>query len=149
MVAKRGPGQPTKYRPEYCELVIELGDKGYSREMIAVELNVSWNTLLNWMDANPDFLEALEFAKMREMVYFEKLGLAYMVEQPQQSKLNTSLWSRSMAARFPTKYRENSKFEVTGKDDKPIQIDVVHDFAQELMNDLLTIRQDGAKSDNS
>jgi len=83
------------------------------------------------------------------MVYFEKTALAYMIEQPQGAKLNTSLWSRSMAARFPAKYRENSKVEVTGRDNKPIEVDVVHDFARSLMDDLLSLRQTDAKSVDS
>lgn len=146
---KRGPGQPSKYDPAYCEQVIEWGKLGYSREQIACELNVSWNTLLNWMDAHPQFLEALETAKMHEMVFFENLGRQYMVERPQGDRLNSSIWSRSLAARFPQKYRENSKVEVTGKNDGAIQVDVVHDFAQELMNDLLATRQAGDKSNDS
>lgn len=148
MVAKRGRGQPTKYDPAFCDQAIAFGAKGYSREMIAAKFGVSWNTLLNWMDAHPDFLEAMEHAKMLEMVYFEETALNHMVEQPQGSRLNTSLWSRSMAARFPNKYRENSKVELTGKDDKAIQVDVVHDFAQALMDDLLSIRQKDAKTHN-
>jgi len=146
---KRGRGQPTKYDPAYCDQVVEWGKQGYSREMIAGELDVSWNTLINWMEANPDFLAALETAKMHEMIYFEKIGIQYMVERPQGDKLNTSIWSRSLAARFPQKYRENTKVEVTGKNDGAIQVDVVHDFAQELMNDLLSTRQAGDKSDDS
>lgn len=146
---KRGPGQPSKYDPTFCEKVIEWGKQGYSREMIAGELNVSWNTLLNWMEAHPEFLEALETAKMHEMIYFEKIGILHMVENPQGPRLNSSIWSRSLAARFPQKYRENSKVEVTGKNDGAIQVDVVHDFAQELMNDLLATRQAGDKSDDS
>ena len=146
---KRGRGQPTKYDPAYCDQVVEWGKQGYSREMIAGELDVSWNTLINWMEANPDFLAALETAKMQELIYFEKIGIQYMVERPQGDKLNTSIWSRSLAARFPQKYRENTKVEVTGKNDGAIQVDVVHDFAQELMNDLLATRQAGDKSDDS
>jgi transposase-like protein len=146
---KRPVGRPSKYKPEYCKQVIEWGKQGYSREMIAGELDVSWNTLLSWMEAHPEFLEALESAKMQEMIYFEKIGIQYMVERPQGDKLNTSIWSRSLAARFPQKYRENTKIEVTGKNDGAIQVDVVHDFAQELMNDLLSTRQAGDKSDDS
>jgi hypothetical protein len=146
---KRGRGQPTKYDPAYCDQVIEWGKQGYSREMIAGELDVSWNTLINWMEAHPDFLAALETAKMQELIFFEKIGIQYMVERPQGDKLNTSIWSRSLAARFPQKYRENTKVEVTGKNDGAIQVDVVHDFAQELMNDLLSTRQAGDKSDDS
>jgi hypothetical protein len=113
--------------------------------MIAAELDVSWPTLHSWMEAHPDFLVALEKAKMLEMAFFEKVALNHMIEKPQGDRLNSSLWSRSMAARFPTKYRENSKLEVTGKNDGAIQVDIVHDFAQSLMDDLLASRQDDVK----
>lgn len=146
---KRPVGRPSKYRPEYCKQVIEWGKQGYSREHIACELDVSWNTLLSWMEAHEDFLEALETAKMHEMVFFERLGSQYIVERPQGDRLNTAIWGRSLAARFPQKYRENTKVEVTGKNDGAIQVDVVHDFAQDLMNDLLATRQAGDKPDNS
>lgn len=79
------------------------------------------------------------------MAYWEDLASQHIVEVPQGSKLNTGLWSRSMAARFPKKYRENSKVEVTGKDDKPIQVDVIHDFSQSLVEDLLAARQEDDK----
>lgn len=49
-----------------------------------------------------------------------------------------------MAARFPEQYRENSKVEVTGKDGGAIEVDVVHDFSQDLLNDLLATRQSDA-----
>ena len=84
----------------------------------------------------------MELAKQYEMAYWEDLAYKHIVEVPQGAKLNTGLWSRSMAARFPKKYRENSKIEVTGKDDKPIQVDVIHDFSQSLVEDLLAARQD-------
>jgi len=146
---KRPVGRPSKYKPEYCKQVIEWGKQGFSREHIACELDVSWSTLMGWVDSYPDFQVAIEKAKMHEMMYFERIGLQYMVERPQGDKLNSSIWSRSLAARFPQKYRENSKVEVTGKNDGAIQVDVVHDFAQELMNDLLSTRQAGDKSDDS
>ena len=146
---KRPVGRPSKYDPSYCDKVIEWGKQGYSREMIAGELDVSWNTLLSWCDAHSDFLEALDTAKMHEMIYFEKIGIQHMVEAPQGNRLNAAIWSRSLAARFPQKYRENNKVEVVGKNDGAVQVDIVHDFAQDLLSDLLAVRQDSAKSDDS
>ena len=140
-------GRPTKYDPAFCDKARELGANGYSREMISAELNVSWSTLLGWVESHPDFQEALEDAKTLEMVFFEKLAIQHLVERPQGDRLNTGLWSRSMAARFPKKYRENSKMEVVGKDDGPVQIDTVHDIGTGLVNDLLAIRQKDADKD--
>lgn len=141
-------GRPTKYDPAHCDKVVELGRQGKSVEQISSALGFHYKTLLGWAETHPEFLEAMELAKQYEMTYWEDLASQHIVEVPQGSKLNTGLWSRSMAARFPKKYRENSKVEVTGKDDKPIQIDVIHDFSQSLVEDLLAARQDDKSSDS-
>jgi hypothetical protein len=46
--------------------------------------------------------------------------MAYMVESKDTERLNTGLWSRSMAARFPRKYSERIKQELTGADGAPL-----------------------------
>ena len=145
---KNPVGRPSKYDPSYCERVIQLGADGNSKEAIAVELGITWKTLNNWADEFPDFLLALEEAKNLEMVWFEKIAKSHMIESPGGNRLNTALWGRSVAARFPVKYRENNKVEVTGRNDGPIQVDHVHDFATQLMEDLLGMRQDDAESGN-
>lgn len=142
-------GRPSKYDPALCDKVVELGRQGKSVEQISSALGFHYKTLLYWSETHPEFLEAMELAKQYEMAYWEDLGSQYIVEAPQSAKLNTGLWSRSMAARFPAKYRENSKVEVTGKNDKPIQVDVLHDFSQSLVDDLLAARQNDDKSDTS
>jgi hypothetical protein len=43
-----------------------------------------------------------------------------MVENKESDRLNATLWSRSMAARFPKKYRESTKTEITGADGAPL-----------------------------
>ena len=43
-----------------------------------------------------------------------------MVETKEGARLNHSLWSRSMAARFPKKYRESVKQEITGAEGAPL-----------------------------
>jgi hypothetical protein len=142
-------GRPTKYDPAFCDRVVELGRQGKSVEQISSALGFHYKTLLGWAETHQEFLEAMELAKQYEMAYWEDLGSQYIVEAPQSAKLNTGLWSRSMAARFPAKYRENTKVEVTGKNDKPIQVDVLHDFSQSLVDDLLAARQTDAKPNDS
>jgi hypothetical protein len=141
-------GRPTLYKPEYCDLVVELGKKGFSREAIVAELDIHYNTLNLWAEHNDEFMEALERAKNFELAFWERIAMDNIVERPNGSKVNANLWSRSMSARFPAKYRDNSKVEVTGKNDGAIQVDVVHDFAQELMNEVLSIRQDDSSTSN-
>ena len=117
---KRPVGRPSLYDPAYCEQVIELGKLGKSIEQIAAYLGVGTKTIYNWRDENPEFLHALDISKDFEQAWWEDQAHAYMVETKEGPKLNASLWSRSMAARFPKKYREQTKTEITGADGAPL-----------------------------
>jgi len=119
-VEKRPVGRPTLYDPAYCEKVIELGRIGKSVEQIAALLNVSLRTMYSWRDAHEEFLHALDDAKTYEQAWWEEQAAAYMVENKESDRLNSTLWSRSMAARFPKKYRESTKQEITGADGAPL-----------------------------
>ena len=118
--AKRPVGRPSLYDPAYCEKVIELGRIGKSVEQIAAILNVSLRTMYSWRDAHEDFLHALDDAKTYEQAWWEDQASSYMVENKESDKLNATLWSRSMAARFPKKYRESTTTEITGAEGAPL-----------------------------
>ena len=117
---KRPVGRPTLYDPSLCEKVIELGKLGKSVEQIAYNLNLSIRVLYKWRDEHEEFMQALEDAKALEQAWWEEQAHAYMVETKDGPRLNASLWSRSMAARFPKKYREQVKQEITGADGAPL-----------------------------
>ncbi len=51
-------GRPTKYDPQMCARVVELGTDGTSRAELAADLGISIQTLHNWEAAHPEFLEA-------------------------------------------------------------------------------------------
>lgn len=117
---KRPVGRPSLYDPAYCDKVVELGRIGKSVEQIAAILNVSLRTMYSWRDAHEEFLHALDDAKTYEQAWWEEQAAAYMVENKESDRLNATLWSRSMAARFPKKYRESTKTEITGADGAPL-----------------------------
>ena len=119
-VEKRPVGRPTLYDPAMCETVVELGKLGKSVEQICLHLNISIRTIYLWRDTHEEFMQALEEAKVYEQAWWEEQAHAYMVETKDGPKLNASLWSRSMAARFPKKYRESVKQEITGADGAPL-----------------------------
>ena len=116
---KRPVGRPTLYKPEYCEEVVALGKLGKSIEQICANLNTPVRTLYEWRDRFPEFSQALEDAKSYEQAWWEDQAYSYMVETKEGPRLNATLWSRSMAARFPKKYREQVKQEITGADGAP------------------------------
>lgn len=115
--AVAGRGRPSLYDPKYCERVIELGKIGASVVEMAVEIGVHRNTLETvWPDAHPEFLEALTHARECSQLWWEKTGREGMFD----NAINASIWSRSMAARFPKDWREVKGSEITGKDGGPI-----------------------------
>lgn len=113
-------GRPTAYDPSFCERVIALGKLGKSIEQIACDLGYSTRVLYDWKEKYPDFLHALEEAKEHEQNWWETIAQTHMIEEKECAKLNASIWSRSMAARFPKKYRESTKTEITGADGQPL-----------------------------
>jgi transposase len=117
---KRPVGRPTKYDPAFCEQVVELGRIGKSIEQIAANLGVSTRVLFDWRDKHENFLHALEYAKELELDWWETVGQTHMIEEKESAKLNASIWSRSMAARFPKKYRESTKQEIVGAEGAPL-----------------------------
>ena len=117
---KRPVGRPSQYDPAYCERIIELGRLGKSIEQIAAQIGVGTKTMYNWRDEFPEFLRALELAKELELDWWENIAQNMMVENKDGSKLNSAIWSRSMAARFPKKYRESTKTEITGENGTPL-----------------------------
>jgi transposase len=117
---KRPVGRPSLYDPAFCDRVVELGKIGKSIEQIASNLGVSTRVLFDWRDKNPEFLHAMEYAKELELDWWETIAQAMMVENKDSDKLNASIWSRSMAARFPKKYRESTKTEITGAEGSPL-----------------------------
>ena len=113
-------GRPTLFDLSYCDKVVELGALGKSLEQISSNLGVSCRVLYDWRDKYPEFLRALEQAKEAEQTWWEDQAQAYMLEHKDAAKLNASIWSRSMAARFPKKYRESVKQEITGENGAPL-----------------------------
>ncbi|MEO1908787.1 MAG: hypothetical protein ABGX08_17370 [Citromicrobium sp.] len=112
--------RPSDYDPAYCEKVIELGKEGCSVVEMAAEIGVSRNTLeTNWPEKHPEFLEAFTRARLLSQAWWEQQGRKAINKG--SSEFNASVWSRSMAARFPHDWREVKGTELTGKDGAPIE----------------------------
>lgn len=48
-----------KYKPAYCQVVLDTMAQGKSKKRVATELGVAEKTMYNWRDNFPDFAEAL------------------------------------------------------------------------------------------
>lgn len=117
-------GRPTKYDPAFCELVIGWGRLGKSLEWMCSELGIVFNTLKAWGEANEEFGEALDLAHLHALRVWEDKGEAGLGSRD----FNANLYSRSMAARFPKKWRESKHIEATGANGAPLggDMDIAH-----------------------
>jgi hypothetical protein len=114
---KKNPvGRPTKYFPEHCQLVIDLGLGGASKAQTARELHVCIDTLYEWAKVHAEFSEALTYAHDMAMAWWEDKAQAGIDVQG----FNGGLWGRVMSARFPDHYRETNATELTGKGGTPL-----------------------------
>jgi len=98
-------GRPTDYDPAYCERVIELGKAGKSKAQMAAAFDVSRQTIDNWAEANPDFLEALTRAMAHCQAWWEDKGMSGL-DAP---VFNAAVWKKSMEARFRDDYTERQE----------------------------------------
>lgn len=114
--------RPSEYKQEYCEQVIELGREGMSVVEMAAEIGVHRETLEeNWPAAYPEFSEAFTRARVLSQAWWEKQGRVNLLVPPGVGTFQGSVWSRSMAARFPKDWREQKGVELTGKDGGPVE----------------------------
>lgn len=108
-------GRPSDYREEYCQTVIEIGKNGGSVNSMAVACDVEKKNMLNWAIDHSEFRHALNKAKQLSQDWWEKMGQQNLITENGRS-LNSGVYNRSMAARFPDDWRDNSKHEIVGKD---------------------------------
>lgn len=107
-------GRPSTYDPAFCERVIELGKQGASVVEMACDIGVHRETIEeNWPAAHPEFSEAFTSAKLESQTWWERKGR----ENLEKNVFQSSVWSRSMAARFPHDWREKTETDINVKGD--------------------------------
>ncbi len=68
-------GQPTKYKPEYCDKILVHMNQGLSFESFAATIGVHRETLYEWGRRHTAFSDAIKKGKELSLLYWEKLGL--------------------------------------------------------------------------
>ena len=89
-------GRPTEYNPSMCNTVLEKFSEGWSKEEIAVELGIAYQSFLNYQKKHPEFLEAVKEG--------ERLAKAWWLRQGREGltrdKFNFVGWSMQVRNRF-------------------------------------------------
>lgn len=107
-------GAPTKYKPEYCDLVIQVMSEGASLVEFSSSLNVTRDTVYEWARVHPKFSDALNIAREKCQTWWEMQGRKSLVDQTRDGdsdRFNDRLWKMNMGARFPKDWSEKFKAE--------------------------------------
>ncbi len=97
-------GRPSKYNPQYCDLVIKMMKKGHSKLFVAGKIGISRDTLYEWCRRYPEFSDTIKVGEMKSYAYWEEIGMKAMRGKVKGFK--PSLWIFTMKARFG--WRDNS-----------------------------------------
>lgn len=106
-------GRPTLYKPEYCDVVVDLGKQGYSLIQMCAHFDITRQTIDNWSENNPEFLEALSRAKVHCQHWWESMAQTGMLLG--SGGFNAAVWKKSMEARFRDDYTERKEVHNTGE----------------------------------
>ena len=107
-------GRPTKYKPEYCETVIELLNQGRSIYSIARALQVAKSTLQEWAKEHEEFSAALTTGKDFSKGWWEDEGQ----DNLHNKEFNSTLWYMNMKNRhgYSDKTETNSHVHISQAD---------------------------------
>lgn len=67
-------GRPTKYKPEYCEMLIKHMSSGLPYETFAAEVDASREVLYDWEKAHPEFLHAKKKGRAAQYKFLAMVG---------------------------------------------------------------------------
>ena len=110
-VSKHPGGRPTIYRDSFCEVVIECGKKGFSKAMMAAELDVVRSTLDEWCKGNKKFSDAMQRARELSLAWWESEGMSGIWGG---KEFNAQAYRLQLCNRFPADYRPETA--ITNKD---------------------------------
>ena len=105
-------GRPTKYRPEFCQQLVEHMAKGLSFE--SFQCGAGLSTMYEWVERHPEFAEAKSLGWQKSLALYESLG--YNGLQGKLPKFNATAWIFIMKCRFRAAgYRDHVETETTVK----------------------------------
>jgi transposase len=106
--AKRG--RPTKYKPEYCQVALEMGRKGDTWTAIAAEIGVVRETMYDWMDVQPAFSDALKRSRQMAQQWWEKTLKGQSRGKYDGGSATAAIFA--MKNQFPDDYRDRREHQV-------------------------------------
>ena len=116
---RRKVGRPTKYKEEFCEMLVSHMASGLSFESFAAAIGVSEETLFEWSRCHEEFLVSKKEGFSKNRLFYEKYGIGGMAGRVKN--FNSTVWIFNMKNRFSQQWREKIIQEQTISADVRIQ----------------------------
>jgi len=91
-------GAPTKYDKKHCKTVLDLMKEGASKAEVCLELDICFQTFLNWQGDHKEFLEAVKRGLHLSKGKWEQMGRRAAFGQVEG--FNATAWIFNMKNRF-------------------------------------------------
>lgn len=105
-------GRPTKYKPEFCEMLIKHMTRGLSFESFAGQCDTHFDSLYEWCKKYPEFSEAKKIGTAKSREVWEMIGINGAVGKIKG--FNVVAWIFNMKNRFG--WRDQPDIELTDDD---------------------------------
>lgn len=121
--AKKQIGRPSKYKPEFDDVVIELMTVGASKIEVAAKIGITRETLNEWTrpesdQYQPSFSDSIKRGLTLSQSWWEQQARLNL----ENGKFNSTLWSKNMPARFKEDWADVSVTEHKGEIKSTIDI---------------------------
>lgn len=111
-------GRPTGYDPDYCEQAREFIAQGFSLTAFAGHLGVSRQTVYNWADQYPEFLDAVKTGQAGGVLWWERRNKEFAAT----GEGNATAIIFGLKNRAADEWRDVSRTEHTGADGGPVTV---------------------------
>lgn len=133
MATKKKFGRPSKYRPKFCQMLIDHMEKGYSFESFGAIIDVNQDTLHTWAKTHQDFSEAKHLAYNKSRLYWERIGIEGLHTTVMRKgnmtvtkSLNVRVWELNLKSKFKEWRNVDKADETEGVVKVPFQL-VIHE----------------------
>lgn len=110
-------GRPTKYRPEFCDAVLEVMGRGLSIEAVCGKLRVARSTFDEWRQRHEELAEAVAIGVAMRTAMLEEELLDKTIPGPQ---VTARIFALKNAAPHEWKDRREVAAEITQTHGEPL-----------------------------
>jgi transposase len=111
-------GRPSEYDAAYCKEAEAFLSEGFSVAALAGKLGVAKQTIYNWIDAHPEFMDAVKVGQAKAVLWWEERNRHMAVT----GEGNATLIVFGLKNRASDEWRESKSTEISGPNGGPINL---------------------------